>query len=69
MVRLTIELEDDTFGGLLVVANQLGVSVETVIVAAVERELEQDEGPTSEFLADVDGMIETYRPVLHRLAQ
>lgn len=69
MARLKIELEDETFERLSALAKRLGSNLETVIVAAVERALEQDESPTSEFLADVDDMIDNYRPVLHRLAQ
>jgi hypothetical protein len=66
MARLTFELDDETFEDLFAMAEQLGVSVEEFVAAAIAREID---GIGREFFADVDDMIDTYRPVLHRLAQ
>lgn len=69
MTRLTIELDDDTLERLRTKAEQLGMSVEAFVSAAAAREATVGDGVTPSFLADVDDMIETYHPVLRRLAQ
>lgn len=69
MVRLSIELDDHAYDQLRRMADSSGQSVEALIAALAEREVLAEHGITEEFLADVQDMIETYRPVFNRLAQ
>ncbi|MDZ7728769.1 MAG: hypothetical protein U5Q44_11560 [Dehalococcoidia bacterium] len=69
MVRLSIELDDHAYDQLRRMADNSGQSVEALIAALAEREALAEHGITEEFLADVQDMIETYRPVFNRLAQ
>ncbi|MGH2633734.1 MAG: hypothetical protein ACRDG3_10020 [Tepidiformaceae bacterium] len=70
MTTLQITLDDDVYARLAARAGERNLTVEQAVEqAAVAELLESDDMPDNEFEALVDEMIETYRPVFHRLAQ
>jgi predicted transcriptional regulator len=65
---ITIELDDETFGRLQRRAAQTGTTIEQVVAEAAAAKLKQDV-PDEEFDEIAERLIETYRPVLKRLAE
>jgi hypothetical protein len=69
MVTVTVTLDDDVYGDLKRKADGIGQPVEALLAALAAREAVEGVGVTPEFIADVNAMIEEYRPVLRRLAE
>jgi predicted transcriptional regulator len=69
MATVTIELDDDVLERLRERALDAGQPLEAYISAVAAREALESGGVTAEFVDDVRNMVETYRPVLRRLAQ
>ncbi len=68
MPAITIEVDDVTFGRLKRRAEQTGTTIEQVMVDAATARLQQDI-PDDEFDSLASRLIDTYRPVLKRLAE
>ncbi len=68
MPAITIEVDDVTYNRLRRRAEQVGATVEQVVAEATAARLKQDV-PDDEFDEMARRLIETYRPVLKRLAE
>ena len=70
MTTLQITLDDDVYARLAARASQRSLTVEQMLEQAAVAEAGDDDGMSNaEFETLIDEMIETYRPVFHRLAQ
>jgi len=70
VTTLQITLDDDVYARLAARASQRSLTVEQVVEQAAAAEAGPDDGMSdAEFETLMDEMIETYRPVFHRLAQ
>jgi predicted transcriptional regulator len=70
VTTLQITLDDDVYDRLAARARQRSLTVEQMVEQAAAAEAADDDGLSDEeFETLVDEMIETYRPVFHRLAQ
>jgi plasmid stability protein len=67
MIRLTIELDDETYARLAEMATAKGMSVERAATAMLTARVAQTS--PREFEAIVAQVLEEYRPVLRRLAE
>ena len=68
MVTLTIEFDDATYARLKRAADERAMGVERYVAEVMERTSEPED-VSDEFRAISRELIETYRPVFHRLAQ
>ena len=68
MPAITIELDDVTYMRLARRAEQQQTTVEELVAQATTEKLRQDI-PDDEFDEIASGLLETYRPVLKRLAE
>lgn len=69
MTTLQITIDDDVYARLAARASLRSLTVEQMLEQAALAEARDDEMPDADFEALIDEMIDTYRPVFHRLAQ